>query len=345
MKPTGLVSEGGLASAVAASANFSTAVSAAVLAALVAGALGLSITVVSERVRSNLRLRKLLGKYDRGAHSSRPRLRAPIRTSEAQQGTVLRNSPPKTIRLLGVLDEQLAAAGLLVSATTWLIGSAILALLVGVMSGFATGSGAIGLAVAVTAATAAIFGYLPSQIRRRQDRFARQLPIALQSIAGSLRSGATILSAFDGVAQLQNDEVSFQFQRALAEVQFGADLVESLSRVASRMKNQDLRWLVLALEIHAEVGGPVNQLIDGVAVSITERAEVEMERRVVSAEGRLSARILMAVPFVAVLAIYCVRPGYLNFLVATQTGLGFSLVFALLMFGGWFWMRRILRVE
>lgn len=319
---------------------------AAMVSAILAGAMVFLAVTIFSRLRGSARLRQILGKYERGVNPARPRLHAPMGNARIGQApAALRNALPKTPRVIKALDEQLATAGLLVPAKTWMTVSAAAALILGLLCGWVLRSWVASLVLAVLAFVAANFGYLPGQIRRRKDRFTTQLPLALQNIAGSLRAGTTLLAAVDGVAQLQNDEVSFQFQRALAEVQFGADLIEALARVAARMDSQDLRWLVLALEIHREVGGPLNELVDGVAQSITDRAELHRERRVVSAEGRLSSRVLMAVPLIAVLAIYLIRPGYLQFFIVNQTGWIFLLMFAVLMLGGWFWMRRILSEE
>ena len=313
------------------------------LAGVLAGVAVLVAVTLLSRLRGSVQLRLILGKYEQGVNPGRPRLHAPMANSHVEQHpAVLRNALPKTPRIIKVLDEQLAAAGLLLPAKTWLSASTFIAALFGSLCGWALGEPVAGFCVALVAFATVNFGYLPGQVRRRQDRFATQLPLALQNIAGSLRAGATLLTAVDGVAQLQNDGVSFQFQRALAEVQFGADLIEALSRVAARMNNHDLRWLVIALEIHREVGGPLNVLVDGVAKSITDRTELRRERRVVSAEGRLSARVLMMVPLIAVFAIYLIRPSYLQFFIQSQTGWLFLLIFAVLMFGGWFWTRRIL---
>jgi tight adherence protein B len=147
------------------------------------------------------------------------------------------------------------------------------------------------------------------------------------------------------VAQLHKGEVSFQFQRALAEVQFGARLDEALSRVSERMNNEDLKWLVLALEIHRELGGPLSEVVDSVAQTLTVRAELHREVRVLAAEGKLSALVLVAVPFVAFAALFVLRREYLSFFWTKPLGFAMLACFCALMLAGWIWLRSILKQE
>ena len=307
-------------------------------AAMLIVALGLAT-----QLRSSHRLRILLGKYVRGQSPERPPLfgLAGGPTEQRRLRTAAVNTPRFTYRI----DEQLAAAGLLITARQWLVSVSLAAVSLGLLSGVLLQSMVAGFLLATFLAIAGLRSYLPAQIRRRQERFANGLPQALKAVAASLRSGQALVSAIDVVAQLQRDEVAFQFQRALAEVQFGATIEEALARVAERMKSEDLRWLVLTLQIHREIGGPLNQVVDAVAQTMATRAELRREVRVLATEGKLSAMVLVAVPFIAFAALYVLRREYLSFFWTQPLGFAMLGGFAALMLTGWLWLQSILKEE
>lgn len=309
------------------------------LAAAALAAVGFSL---ASQLRSSHRLRILLGKYVRGRSAVRPALFSNASSDAPRQ---LRTAPFKTSAFIARTDEKLAAAGLLITAKQWIASVSLAAVSVGFVCGILLQSMIVGFLIATGLAIAALRSYLPAQIQRRQERFAQALPQALQSIAAGLRSGQTLVGAVGGVAQIQRDEVSFQFQRALAEVQFGATIEEALGRVAKRMNCEDLRWLVLSLEIHGEIGGPLNEVVDAAASTMATRSELRREVKVLAAEGKLSAMVLVAVPFVAFAALFVLRRDYVSYFWSQPLGFAMLGAFAALMVAGWIWLQAILNEE
>jgi tight adherence protein B len=147
---------------------------------------------------------------------------------------------------------------------------------------------------------------------RRANRFAHQLPDALALVAGSLEAGHTFLRSI----QLMSDEfdapLSDEFGRVVAETQLGLPLVTSLERMATRIKLRDVDWMVQAIHIQQSVGGSLADLLATLAEFMRARDEVRREIKVLTAEGRLSAWILGAMPVVLFLAVQVVNPGYLE---------------------------------
>ncbi len=153
---------------------------------------------------------------------------------------------------------------------------------------------------------------LDVRARRRADRFARQLPDALDLVAGSMDAGHTFLRSI----QLMSDEfdapLSDEFGRVVAETQLGLPLVTSLERMAARIRLRDVDWMVQAIHIQQTVGGSLSDLLGTLADFMRSRDEVRREIRVLTAEGRLSAWILAAMPVVLFVAVQVVNPGYLE---------------------------------
>lgn len=219
--------------------------------------------------------------------------------------------------------------------------------------GFVGGIGAfIGTQMLLVSVLAGIFAgilvphaYLKALGGRRAVKFAQELPTLLQVLASSLRAGLSFAQALETAAQQDRGEIGSQMRQALAEVKLGADLEEALLRVADRMNSLDLKWLVSALEIQREVGGSLSGILETVAETIRGREEVRREVQVLSAEGKLSAYVLLGMPFVTLIMLAVVRPGYINFFFDNQLGWIMTGIFTGLMVIGWVWMKRVVRVD
>lgn len=205
-----------------------------------------------------------------------------------------------------------------------------------------------GLLLALLFAAAAVgtgHGIVKVLGQRRSGRFAEQLADTLQLITGNLRAGHSILQAVDSVAQDAPSPTREEFERLVIEVRLGRDLPAALRAVHARVGNDDFEWFVQALQIHREVGGDLAEILDTVASTIRERTRLRRQVNTLAAEGRLSAAILFVLPF-AVMGLFSVlNPEYMAELFSTGVGrlaLAGSGVF---MTGGFFWLRKVVRVE
>lgn len=147
---------------------------------------------------------------------------------------------------------------------------------------------------------------------RRARRFAAQLPEALTLVASSLAAGHTFLRAIQMMADEFDEPLANEFRRVVSETQLGAPLVDSLERMAQRVQLRDLDWMVQAIRIQQQVGGHLAELLATLAEFMRAREEVRREVAVLTAEGRISAWVLGAMPVVLFLAVRVVNPGYVD---------------------------------
>jgi tight adherence protein B len=187
--------------------------------------------------------------------------------------------------------------------------------------------------------------WLRSRAERRRKAFSNELPDFLLLLASGLRAGLSFTSALDSAAAEGPGEVGRQMRRALGEVQLGAQLDEALTACAERMDNEDLRWTVTALSIQREVGGNLSTILEAAAESIKARYALRREVATLSAEGKLSAYVLVALPLgiFAFLALF--RRDYIATLWSTPMGLVMLVAIAVLILVGWVWMRSIVRIK
>lgn len=200
--------------------------------------------------------------------------------------------------------------------------------------------GAVGLAVPLVARAR-----LSSKATKRRTRFAEQLPDTLLTLSASLRSGRALSQALEMVANEAPEPTASEFGRVVIEARVGRDLVESLQRAAERTGSADFDWVVRAMAINRELGGDLSEVLDNVGETIRDRAQIQRHVKSLSAEGRLSAWILLGLPVGVALIVTRTNEGYLDVLF-TRTAGQVMVAVGLTMFAlGGLWIRRIIHLE
>ena len=252
-----------------------------------------------------------------------------LRSSSAEQGLAnrldlagIRQTPAEWVLLGG------CACVVVTAAVTILGGSILTGLPAGLLIGW------LGMRFAVSV-----------RITRRRAAFADQLPDVLQLITGSLKSGFSLSQALGAVVREETRPAAGEFARALAEARVGVDLEAALDAVANRMDSDDLRWAVMAIRIQRDVGGNLAEVLGNTAGTMRERASLHRHMRGLTAEGRLSAYILTALPVLVGGWLMFSDRSYMRPLYTTGLGLvmlgGAAVLFVL----GALWMRVLIKVE
>ena len=180
---------------------------------------------------------------------------------------------------------------------------------------------------------------------RRISEFDGQLSRALTMIASSLAAGLSILQALKAFAEDGDGVCAEEFRRALGEIQLGIPIERALESVADRMKSEDLRWAVSALAIQREVGGSLSAILKSTAETIESRFELRREVRTLSAEGRISSYILIALPIFVFFFLILMRPTYVSFFITNAIGNAVLFFVLLSLVLAWLWMRKLVRIE
>jgi len=184
---------------------------------------------------------------------------------------------------------------------------------------------------------------LDQRTTRRRRAFGDQLGDALGLMAGSLRAGYGLLQAVDTVAREAEEPTSAEFRRVVIESRLGRDLIASLQAMGERLRSEDLDNVVQAVEIHREVGGDLAEVLDTVAATIRERRQLQRQVKALSAEGRLSAYVLLALPFVVGGLIHLTNPGYMDEMASAPGYVMFGVGGALMALGA-AWLRKLCRL-
>ena len=180
---------------------------------------------------------------------------------------------------------------------------------------------------------------------KRCKAFDEQLPDALSLIAGALRAGHSLPQAIDALAQEAESPTREEFRRALFETQLGHTLPATLAAIARRVRSEDFDWVVQAIEIQGDVGGDLAHVLDNVTSTIRDRTRVRRQIDVLTAEGRLSAMVLLALPILMFAFMVMVNPTYIGELTKSVAGIAMLVTAATLMVVGALWLRRITRLS
>lgn len=253
-----------------------------------------------------------------------------------------RTSTTKTMALIEKADLPLRAGEWwLVRIVSLFIGVAVCILLLGGGLGMTLFAGLLGLVVGFFLPSLAL-RFLAS---RRGKKFDHQLPDVLTLVASSLSTGFSLPQALDAVAKDAPEPSAKEFSRALAETRIGADVADSLERMAARMDSDNMRWTSMAIRIQREVGGNLAETMRTTAKTLREREELMRHVKALSAEGRLSAYILIALPIGIFFYTMKTNREYVELLWTRPLGMAMLAAGIVFIGVGIFWMRKTVDVE
>ncbi|WP_445153705.1 type II secretion system F family protein [Arthrobacter sp. Hor0625] len=248
----------------------------------------------------------------------------------------LRNRGP------GLLSrEKLDRAGLKKQPGDYLLMAGAVTLAATVIGYLLAGGGLAVLLLVVTPVGLILF--LNLMVSRRRKKFDEQVPDSLQMLAGGLRAGHSLLRSVDAAAEESEAPMKEELNRVVNETRIGRDLGESLADVALRTNNEDFASITRAIEIHREVGGDLAQVLDHVGETIRDRNQIRGQVRALSAEGRMSAMVLMALPVLMFTLLTLFNPLYSKVFLTTLPGYLMITAALLLLAAGGFWLSRLVK--
>jgi tight adherence protein B len=186
---------------------------------------------------------------------------------------------------------------------------------------------------------------VPMLIDKRKAAFNDQLPDTLDMIAGSLRAGFGLQQAIAAAGRDAREPTSGELIRVSNQVQMGMSLEAALDKLARRIGDTAFKWVVLAITIHRETGGNLAELFDHLSESLRQREAMRRQISALTAEGRLSAVILIVLPFAEIALLYSLNPEYMRLLFMSASGLAMVAAAIVLMAAGALWLKKRTHIE
>jgi len=179
--------------------------------------------------------------------------------------------------------------------------------------------------------------------RKRLLLFQEQLPDALDLIRSALQAGHGLITAMQVASETLPDPVGMELRYVVEESRLGLPLRDALYHLSERVGDPNVPLLIVGILVSQEVGGNLAEVVDNTAITIRERAKLQRDVRVLTAQSRFSALILTGLPIAVGLFMATFNRTYFDPMLTTETGwrlMGFA---AFLILSGHLIIRRIIR--
>ncbi len=209
----------------------------------------------------------------------------------------------------------------------------------------------ISLVTAIVAGPLGIFaGFVPWYIwrsmskkarRKRSDQLVNQLSPALEQMIGHLAIGSNVIAALSEVSENCADPLGGLLREVLAQVRLGDSLDEVLQTISDRENDRHLGVVASAIGLHSRHGGSLVEILGTVAETIEEEDRLRRDIASLTADGRISAQVLLAMPIIMFVVISLLSPGYTSPLFNSSLGRMLSMSGIVLGTVGWMWLRSL----
>jgi tight adherence protein B len=183
-----------------------------------------------------------------------------------------------------------------------------------------SGRSTIGMLIALAIGALIPYGWVSFKAKRRMYAFEDQLPDLLVTLAASLKAGHSFKQGLQTLVDEGQEPASTELGRVITDTRLGRPMDEALSETAERIGSKNFSFVITAVTIQRQVGGSLAGLFDMVADTVRQRQQFERKIRSLTAMGRASAYVLVALPFFIAIAITLLNPSYMDPLYHTSTG-------------------------
>lgn len=186
---------------------------------------------------------------------------------------------------------------------------------------------------------------LKSRKKNKIKAFDEQLNEGLVMISNALKAGYSFLQALAVAADETQDPFSKEFKTLLKELSLGMPMEDGLSNLMDRVPSEDLKLIVNAILIQKDIGGNLSEILENIADTIRERQRIKNEINTLTAQGKLSGMIIMAMPFFLGAVIYLFDNDYILSLFTTLLGRVLLVAALISQVLGWLFIRKIVNIE
>ena len=264
---------------------------------------------------------------------------------------------PNAARVRGMVDKAIRSSGLAATLERRLERANLRLRPVELV--FWSAAGGVGAAVLLTLISSStvlgllafMFGLLVPSIwvsvrgAHRMRAFDAQLPDILMTMSGSLKVGQSFSHSVRSIVEEGQAPAGEEFERVLNETRLGSPMDEALTAMADRIDSEDLRFVLLSVNIQNEVGGSLAELFQTVSDTVRERQQFRRKVRALTAMGRASAYLLLIMPFATAALITLISPSYMGPLYQTGIGQVLLVIMLVMMAIGALVLRKIVDVK
>jgi tight adherence protein B len=191
---------------------------------------------------------------------------------------------------------------------------------------------------------AILYAALRWKIRRFAAALVSHLPAYLDSVARSLAVGNTMPVALKLAMEQSIEPIPQVFRQVIQRHELGVSIENALEQVAATYQIRELTLLASAVIVNSRYGGKMEVILSNIANSIREYDRAQRELIALTAETRLSAWILSALPIIILLLLGATNPAYIRGMWLDESGRWMLLVAFALDFAGTLILLRMARI-
>lgn len=161
---------------------------------------------------------------------------------------------------------------------------------------------------------------LKSLAKKRLKKFEQQLPDALIMLSGSLRAGASLSIALDGLIKESSAPLTQEFSIFVRERKLGVDMDTAVANMEKRLPLEDLYMFFSAVQISREVGGNLAETLESLAETLRRKLAMEGKIDSLTSQGKLQGIVMSSLPLVLMIALMKIEPGSMGMMFHTKMG-------------------------
>jgi tight adherence protein B len=180
---------------------------------------------------------------------------------------------------------------------------------------------------------------------KRLKKFAGQLPEGMELVARALRAGHSLAAGLHVVAEEMPEPIAREFGRVYEEQNLGITIDDALKNMCNRVPNLDLKFFTTSVAIQRQTGGDLAEILDRIGYVIRERYKILGQVKALTAEGRLSGVVLVALPICLLLLMLVMKPDYIKLLWTDPLGIKMSIGAVVMMIIGSYSIKKIIDIK
>jgi tight adherence protein B len=199
----------------------------------------------------------------------------------------------------------------------------------------------VGVVGAVIGAAVPV-AYVNFKRNQRQEKLLSQLPDSFDLMSRVIRAGQTMAQGIQAVSDEYAPPVATEFAYCYEQQNLGLSPETSLRELARRTGLVEIKIFVLALLVQQQTGGNLAEMLDKLSGIVRERYKLRGKIKALTAEGRIQAMVLLALPPAMLVLMLFMNRDYAGILLENPSLIWATVISEAL---GALWIRKIVNFD
>lgn len=165
-----------------------------------------------------------------------------------------------------------------------------------------------------------LLALLHRRAHRRIEALVDALPFTIDAVRQMQTVGASLSQAIERAIAEAPQAVRVYLTPIARRLELGAPVAEAMQQLADRLRVPEISMLAAAIRTNARYGGSITAVLSNLSAILRERIRIKRDLRAATSEARVSARVLIAMPIVAMAILMSMNPAYLDFFMDDPRG-------------------------